>query len=105
MELTLCYSSEDSLNPYKAKTMVNLQLSTLLYDSLTLLDTQWQPAAVFGRLRHQRGFSAVSGDFTERRGIFRRLRRHGPGCSSLFQSSQSLFQLSGAAQQSAVLYR
>ena len=43
MELTLCYSSEDSLNPYKAKTMVNLQLSTLLYDSLTLLDTQWQP--------------------------------------------------------------
>ncbi len=43
LDLTLCYSSEDSLNPYKAKTQVNVQLASLLYDSLTVLDEQWQP--------------------------------------------------------------
>ena len=43
LELTICYSSEDSLNPYKAKTLVNVHLASLLYDSLTVLDDQWQP--------------------------------------------------------------
>ena len=43
LDFTICYSSEDSLNPYKAKTQVNVLLASLLYDSLTVLDDQWQP--------------------------------------------------------------
>lgn len=37
------FSSEDTLNPYAAKTRVNLDLATLLYSSLTVLDDAFMP--------------------------------------------------------------
>lgn len=37
------FSSEDTLNPYSAKTRVNLDLATLLYSSLTVLDDAFMP--------------------------------------------------------------
>lgn len=40
---TLGYSSGDSLNPYKAATRNNLQLSTLLYEGLTKIDDKMTP--------------------------------------------------------------
>lgn len=40
---TLGYSSGDSLNPFKAKTRNNLELSTLLYEGLIRLDDKMTP--------------------------------------------------------------
>lgn len=40
---TLGYSSGDSLNPYKAATRNNLELSTLLYEGLTKIDDKMIP--------------------------------------------------------------
>lgn len=42
-DFALSYSSEDTLNPYTAKTRVNLDLATLLYSSLTVLDADFVP--------------------------------------------------------------
>lgn len=42
-DFALSYSSEDTLNPYTAKTRVNLDLATLLYSSLTKLDAEFTP--------------------------------------------------------------
>ena len=42
-ELAICYSAEDTLNPYTTKTRVNLDLASLLYSGLTVLDTGGQP--------------------------------------------------------------
>ncbi len=39
----LGYSKEDTLNPYATQTEVNLQLATLLYDSLTVVDNEFFP--------------------------------------------------------------
>lgn len=41
--MALAYSKEDTLNPFATKTEANLQLATLLYDSLTVLDDAFQP--------------------------------------------------------------
>ena len=41
--LTLPYSHDDTLNPYAAVTEVNLNLASLLYDSLTVLDATQKP--------------------------------------------------------------
>ncbi len=38
---TLAYDPEDTLNPYAAVSRTNLELSHLLYDSLTALDAKW----------------------------------------------------------------
>lgn len=40
-EFTLHYNAGDSLNPFSAATRSNLQLATLLFESLTALDDQW----------------------------------------------------------------
>lgn len=40
---TLSFSREDTLNPYAAKTRVNLDLATLLYSGLTTLDESFTP--------------------------------------------------------------
>ena len=37
------YSKEDTLNPYAATTEVNLNLASLLYDSLTVIDDTFTP--------------------------------------------------------------
>ncbi len=42
-EITLLYSQSDSVNPYKAETVINRKLSTLMYDSLIRLDSGFQP--------------------------------------------------------------
>ncbi len=42
-EVTLLYSASDSLNPYKAETLLNRQLSLLMYDPLVKLDSKFQP--------------------------------------------------------------
>ena len=42
-EVTLLYSASDSLNPYKAETSLNRQLSLLMYDPLVKLDSRLQP--------------------------------------------------------------
>lgn len=42
-ELFLPYTPSDSLNPYTAETKINRELSTLLYDSLIVLDENMQP--------------------------------------------------------------
>lgn len=39
----LPYSKADTLDPYQCKTMINQQLSSLLYDSLFRLDAQYRP--------------------------------------------------------------
>ena len=41
--LSLLYSSSDSLDPYKAQTLLNRQLSSLMYDPLVKLDSKLQP--------------------------------------------------------------
>lgn len=41
--LSLLYSSSDSLDPYKAQTLLNRQLSLLMYDPLVKLDSKFQP--------------------------------------------------------------
>ena len=41
--LSLLYSSSDSLDPYKAETLLNRQLSLLMYDPLVKLDSKLQP--------------------------------------------------------------
>lgn len=38
----IAYSKEDTLNPFKTKTEANLQLATLLYDSLTVVGDGFQ---------------------------------------------------------------
>lgn len=40
---SLAYSHDDTLNPYAATTEVNLQLATLLYDSLTVITEGYVP--------------------------------------------------------------
>lgn len=40
--ITLLYSAGDTFNPYTAKTNINKQLSTLLYDSLIKLDNSFK---------------------------------------------------------------
>lgn len=42
-EVTLLYAASDSLNPYKAETSINRQLSSLMYDPLVKLDPEFQP--------------------------------------------------------------
>lgn len=42
-DFTLCYSSEDSLSPFAARTRSNLELASLLYQGLTALDAEWAP--------------------------------------------------------------
>ncbi len=42
-ELILPYTPSDSLNPYTAQTKINREISTLLYDSLVVLDENMQP--------------------------------------------------------------
>ncbi len=44
--VTLAYSESDSLNPYTAKTQLNLNLSSLLYDSLYRLDSAFSPQSL-----------------------------------------------------------
>ena len=39
----LAYSHDDTLNPFSASTEVNLHLASLLYDSLTVLDSRFVP--------------------------------------------------------------
>lgn len=41
--VSLAYNREDSLNPYKATTDINLTLATLLYDSLVTVSAQFMP--------------------------------------------------------------
>lgn len=41
--ITLLYSAGDTFNPYTAKTNINKQLSSLLYDSLVKLDNNFKP--------------------------------------------------------------
>lgn len=41
-DFAIAYSKEDTLNPYRTKTEVNLQLATLLYDSLTVIGDGFQ---------------------------------------------------------------
>ncbi len=43
MEFRLPYTLSDSFNPYTAETKINRELSTLLYDSLVVLDENMQP--------------------------------------------------------------
>ncbi len=45
-ELNLMYCVGDSINPYKAETLINKQLSTLLYDPLVRVNTTFQPEYV-----------------------------------------------------------
>ena len=47
--LALPYSEKDSLNPYLAKTQINTQLSTLIYDSLYRLDSTYSPIALIAK--------------------------------------------------------
>lgn len=42
-ELYLPYTLSDSFNPYTAETKINREISTLLYDSLIVLDENMQP--------------------------------------------------------------
>lgn len=42
-QMALAYSHDDTLNPYATTTAVNAQLTGLLYDSLTALDTGFAP--------------------------------------------------------------
>ena len=41
--MVLAYSHDDTLNPFAAATAVNAQLTGLLYDSLTVIDTAFTP--------------------------------------------------------------
>ena len=41
--MTLLYSAADTFNPYTAKTNINRQLMTLLYESLVKIDNQFKP--------------------------------------------------------------
>ncbi len=45
-KLTLLYSANDSLNPYKAESLLNRRLSLLMYDPLVKLDSKLQPRFV-----------------------------------------------------------
>lgn len=42
-EITLCYNSQDSLNPYRCTSKLNTDLATLLFDSLVTLDSSLTP--------------------------------------------------------------
>lgn len=42
-DVALLYAASDSLNPYKAETSINRQLSFLMYDPLVKLDPEFQP--------------------------------------------------------------
>lgn len=44
--LKLAYSSADSLNPFNAQSAINQSLSTLLFDPLYYLNTEYDPVAV-----------------------------------------------------------
>ncbi|MBQ1988521.1 MAG: hypothetical protein II234_01285, partial [Clostridia bacterium] len=41
--MTILYSAGDTFNPYTAKTSINKQFMTLLYDSLIKLDNNFEP--------------------------------------------------------------
>lgn len=43
-EITLCYNSQDSLNPYRCSSKLNTDLCTLLFDSLVTIDSALTPA-------------------------------------------------------------
>lgn len=47
--ISLLYRTSDSLNPYTAKSELNQQLSSLLYDPLVKLDTNYQPYFVLAK--------------------------------------------------------
>ncbi len=47
--LRLAYSKNDSLNPYECETQMNLQISSLVYDSLFVLDNNYKPQPVIAK--------------------------------------------------------
>lgn len=47
--LKLPYAKTDPLNPYKAESLINIQLSTLLYDCLFRPDAKYNPLAVIAK--------------------------------------------------------
>ncbi len=47
--LTLLYSASDSLNPYKAETLINRRLSTLIFDPLVKMDANLQPQFILAK--------------------------------------------------------
>lgn len=47
--ITLLYSSSDSLNPYKAETVLNRRLASLLYDPLVKVDDEFQPQFILAK--------------------------------------------------------
>ena len=48
-KLSLFYDSNDSLDPYKAKSRFNRQLSSLMFDPLVKLDSAFQPQFVLAK--------------------------------------------------------
>ena len=48
-ELILPYSAADGLDPYKCETQMNLDLTTLIYDSLYRLDESFSPVALLAK--------------------------------------------------------
>ena len=47
--LTLLYRADDPLNPYTAKSLLNRRLSTLMYDPLVKVDSEFQPQFVLAK--------------------------------------------------------
>ncbi len=58
-EFCLLYCESDSLNPYKSSTLLNRQLSSLLYDPLVKLNTVFQPEYVLAETIEQNGKTAT----------------------------------------------
>ena len=44
VQFALAYTGDDTLNPYKAKTSTNLNLSSLFFEGLVKIDDEMMPA-------------------------------------------------------------
>lgn len=55
----LPYSEQDSLNPFKAQSQINRVFTTLLYDSLYTLDTEFSPVGVLAQSEEITGDSII----------------------------------------------
>lgn len=51
---TLCYAKADSMNPFFAKSTTNLNLMTLLYDSLYTIGADFAAAPFWRRMLRQK---------------------------------------------------
>ncbi len=57
--LTLAYTKSDSLDPYDAKSQLNIQISSLVFDGFFKLDSSYEPQAVVAKSASINGISVT----------------------------------------------